>query len=523
MAVALCILFGWLALRNSLLVTPAAFFFAALAGVPLVQYAAGAIFFFGDAWIAALYLLGAAAATVTGRSGSGAWGKSFVAALSGLLLAAALVNCLIALGQRFAVDWGSAALFVTDLRPGRAPYGNLAQPNQLTVLLAVALGALLWLHEEGHVSRLWVLIASALMVSCMAMSQSRAGLLLLLVITAWQFIGRRRLCLRTPPWIGMLAIGWWAVSYVAWPTIVNALGMFNATSLESRASLGPRGVMWTQLWEAVWVQPWAGWGWNQVSVAQMEVVAAYPDSRFTEHSHNMLLDFLLWNGVPLALLFLAGASVWLVRRAARVRTTEGALALLVILLFVAHWQVEFPLDYLYFLVPFGLMVGVFEQETSRRPNVHAISRPMAVSLAVALVAVVGVATFDYLRFEHAYRDLRFTKARIGKPLIAASEDSPKTQFTQLSALFRFAQQEPRLGMSAEDLRWMESVALRHPYVPVLYRYAMAQAMHGDVQGAKLTLLRMKNLHTDVNYQDAMNRVREELANGNSALAPLVAR
>ena len=68
--------------------------------------------------------------------------------------------------------------------------------------------------------------------------------------------------------------------------------------------------MWQQVWEAIWLQPWTGYGWNQVSNAQAAVVGHYPDSRLIEHSHSLPLDLLVWNGVPLGGLIVAVAVVW---------------------------------------------------------------------------------------------------------------------------------------------------------------------------------------------------------------------
>ena len=48
-------------------------------------------------------------------------------------------------------------------------------------------------------------------------------------------------------------------------------------------------------------------------------------------------------------------------------------------------------------------------------------------------------------------------------------------------------------------------------MPVLYRFALAQALNGHAAVAEVTFLKMKRLHGDRNYVDAKMQF-EELAN-----------
>lgn len=62
--------------------------------------------------------------------------------------------------------------------------------------------------------------------------------------------------------------------------------------------------MWHQMLLAIKEQPLLGYGWNQVGVAQLSVYLDYPTTEWTEHSHNILLDLLIWNGIPLGILII---------------------------------------------------------------------------------------------------------------------------------------------------------------------------------------------------------------------------
>ena len=498
-----------------LAVPPVAWGVALLAAVPLLQVAAGQILFFGDGWIAALYLLCLALAIIAGVNGQRLWPHRLVSSLCGGWVGVALLSCLIALVQRFNIDTGNLGIFVWDVHPGRAPFGNLGQPNQMATFFALALAALACLYESRKIGGPWALVAAALVVVCMAMTQSRAALLLLAGSLLALLAYRRRLSLRTPLLAVLLLMALWAASFFLLPALAEWIGLNSTVSVTSRMQAGPRTIIWTQLWEAALRQPWLGYGWNQVSVAQMSVAADFGITRHTEHSHNLLLDLVLWNGFPIALVLTGLSAWWFADRARRVRSVEGVFGLVFIGILLMHSMVEFPLEYLYFLLPFGLAVGIVEADMVARPGARAatsLPRGMARLLPWALGLTVALVIVDYAHFEGKYRDLRLMLARVGVPLVAAGDAPPQTQFTQLSALYTVPLIDVRPGMPAAQRIWMGRVALRHPYVPVLYRYALAQALNGDAASAELMFRNMKRLHGEPNYLDAKAKLRD-LAEG----------
>jgi len=484
--------------------------FIALALWPLLQVAFGQVFFWGDGYIAFLYLLCLAAAIAAGFNAQRTWAKDFVTFICKGWLFVALLSCLILLMQRFAIDAGDFGMFIRDVRPGRAPFGNLGQPNQMATFFVLSLVALACLYERHLVSAAWATVAGVLIVVCMAMTQSRAALLLLSILLLLLCVFRQRLQLRTLRMAALLLIALWMVCFAVLPSLTDSTGLQHGASLASRMEAGPRTVIWQQLWEAALRQPWLGYGWNQVSVAQMNVAADFGSSRFTEHSHNLLLDLVLWNGFPIATLLICCMAWWLVTRARSVRSLDSLFGLAFISVFLMHSMVEFPLDYLYFLIPFGLAIGIVEAE-SGDSYFRAVPKRTAACLAAVAACVYVSAVIDYLHFEDKYRDLRFTLARVGAPLVSASDPPVRTMFTQLAALYDFPLIDVRAGMKDDQLARMGQVASRHPYVPVLYRYALAEALNGRVVVAEATFLKMKRLHGDRNYADAKKRF-EDLTN-----------
>lgn len=494
---------------------------AALAAVPLLQLAAGQIRYAGDASIAALYLAATAIVVWAGARIAGPDPADWARAFASVVLCGALLSALMALWQRFDVGLGALGLFVVDVRPGRPPGANLAQPNQLATLLGLGIAAAMLLFEQRRIGAGAAIALALLLAVTMAMTQSRTPLLLFAAGGLLLLAVRRRLALRTRPAVLALLLLAWLLAFLAWPRVAEALLLtpMQAT-LESRAQAGPRAVMWYQMAEAVARSPWVGYGWNQVSLGQMAVVDGYPDSRLLEYTHNLLLDLMVWHGVPLTLLLAALGGAWLWLALNRARTPAGVFGLMTVLLLLAHSMVEFPHAYLYYLVPFGLAVGLVEVDAG-------LARRLALPAAVNVAAVAGltgalvVAAGDYLRVESEFREMRMTVARIGRPMVERPPPLIDTMFTQLAMQHRAWLTTPRPGMDAAEVRALAEVAERYAHAPLLYRAALALAYNGDIARAQLMLRRLANIHPPLFHEQAVREIRSLVDGGQTELRALL--
>jgi hypothetical protein len=218
-------------------------------------------------------------------------------------------------------------------------------------------------------------------------------------------------------------------------------------------------------------------------------------------AHNLVLDLTIWNGLPLALVIVAIAAWWLVRAAARLRSMPGTFAFLLVLLLLTHSMVEFPLYFLYFLVPFSMALGIISNDVAPE---QCVALPPSARVTMPLVfALVGAfAAIDYVRIEDNFRDMRFAVARFGTPMPAEAPPLLRTEFTQLAAFHHFSLTTPSGPIDPHELAWMRDVAYRYPYSPTLYRYALAQALSGDTVGAQSTLAALRNMYGDKPYASA---------------------
>lgn len=487
-----------------------ALYFAVLAAVPLLQWAFGLVTFFGDAWISALYLFAAALVVQAALTQETGFPDRAVDTLAAALLVGAVAVAFILFLQRASLSLGPLDLFLVSVQPGRPPTGSFSQPNQSASLMALGLVALAYTHERGRVRVSIAVVLAIILILAQAVTLSRAqGLLWICAIATFAFVGRR-VSMKTRTSVVVCGAVLWVLTYYAWTQIpfVDSLAE-SGRILELRMQAGPRTTMWRQLFQAAWEAPWLGWGWGQVSVAQMGVAADFPGSRMTEHSHNLLLDMALWNGLPLAGAFLAAAAIWLWQACRAVKDAGGVFCLLVVLLFLTHSMVEFPLDYLYYLVPFAIAVGVLEHRIGAAITLHGrrnfVQRSM-LALAVLSPPVAVATAVDYWRIEASYREMRFTVARIGVPT-ANVDDLQPTLFDQLAVRYRLPLLMPDRNMSIETLQWYRAVVHRYPHPLFLHRYVVAQGLNGDAAGAKATLLALRNLHGERPYRESCDELR----------------
>jgi len=212
-----------------------------------------------------------------------------------------------------------------------------------------------------------------------------------------------------------------------------------------------------------------------------------------EHSHNLVLDLLLWNGLPVGGLIAAALAWWFI---AHIRASRDAR---VVWLLAAtggvfmHGMLEFPLEYAYFLIPVGLVMGAVDNLSPAGGASLRVPRWAVLSFTALLAALFVGVNADYLKAEENYRTLRMESARIGAAGIVTP--APELRLlTQLGAFLQFARTEATPGMAPEQVDWMRKVSERFGYPPVMFRYALAAGLNGQPEVAQQTLARLCRIH-----------------------------
>jgi O-antigen ligase len=482
--------------RGAMVASEWAMWFMVGFAVVALQVYFGLIAFLGDGLMAALYIVGFAAAVSLGgtavlRDSSTALDNPVLDGLAIAICAASVASIGIALVQLTGAV--SLGLLGVDMPPGGRPYANVAQPNHLCSICFLGLCSLALLRERGHIGNTGLAVGAVWMLLGMVMTGSRTGWLQMAALVLMAVALHRRSGLRIGAWPVAAAAALYALMVTAWPWINEALALTGGRAAQEVSSGGTRPLHWAAMLSAIAQEPWFGYGWQQVSVAQVRTADTQPFvGEYIEHSHNLFLDLLIWNGLPVGLLLSGILIWWFASRLARCRDNTVFWLMACIAGLAGHAMVEYPLSFAYFLIPMGFWVGAVDALQGTRAG-WAISARSLQAAGVVFAAALAWVGADYMKAEQGYRLLRLESARIGAT--GLTTPPPDLQLlTQLEAFQRFAHTEARAGMLPEELDQMRKVSERYAYPPSLFRYALAQGLNGQPDGAALTLLRLCRIH-----------------------------
>lgn len=462
--------------------------------VPIVQWASGQIRFHSDAFLTGVYLwtlvvalaVGAASANTESR-------RALLDGVFGALLAAAIASTGLAL-----VQWlGLGPIgYVNWVPAGERPIGNIAQANHLAALCALALVASVWFYETQRISGGVLLLSSAWLTIGMTATRSR----MIWVAAAAVCVGWILLRQRAKTRLSSRAVLCWLTGFaalvLAWGPLSQSVDTLPPLSMGERVQGGGgRLRIWATLVDGLLQSPWLGYGWSQVSRAGLAGSTSHVTGEtMLRNSHNVVLDILIWNGIPLGLLILSAIAWWWWRQFKACNNAERGVALAALGIVAVHCLFEFPLEYLYFLVPTGLLVGLLEAwgapPTVALPRLPRAASAMTVTLLSAALVWIGV---EYLKVEEGSRENRMLAA--GYAQSASLPDVVLLDEPRDYMLYWRTEAAP--GMSVKQLAWMADMAGRNPAPPTLLRYATALGLNGRPEDARRTLVQLCNMHKAV--------------------------
>ena len=370
----------------------------ALALVILLQTLTRTIPFIGDTVVYSLYLILCILCMVLSRA-NGSAPKTYTVLASTLLLGAFL-SAVVAFAQVFELWEGSA--LISRMPQLRRPGGNLGQPNQLATLLLMGLASLIFLYESKKLGALASALLALTLLTGVAATESRTGVLSLFFLMLWWFAKRRSLGFRLSPWVvtcggaAFLALFWF------WPRLLGLVLQTSGFGEQVNTSVGYRWLVWPQLIEAVLQRPWWGWGMGQVSTAHNAVVSAYAVSEPYTYAHNIVLDLAIGIGLPLTALLVLVTGIWLWRRVRSAHQLAPWYCLALILPVAVHSMLEFPFAYAYFLVPVMFAVGALEGAVGAKPAFRLGVKPALVMLLVT-TGVMAWSVVEYIAIEEDFR------------------------------------------------------------------------------------------------------------------------
>jgi O-antigen ligase len=488
--------------------------FIGFALIAALQRAIGLMPFWGDVWAVWFYMalcvtclmLGFAAASPSAQPRATADSSAPFTLLATALLVGALASTVIAFTQVFSLLEHSE--WIARMPDLRRPGGNLGQPNHLATLQVMGLASLVFLYESrklGGIASGSILIFLGI---GLAATESRTGLLAVFVLVLWWLAKRRHFGSRTPAWVAGVVGGGFALSFWAWPTLLNSM-LF---SYQGGANTSPRLRLevWQQLLEAVALRPWWGWGIHEVAQAHNAVAHSYAVSAAFTYSHNIVLDLALWVGLPLAGVLVLVTCGWLWRRVKAVNQQLPWYGLALALPLAVHCMLEYPFAYAYFLAPVMFALGAVEASSGVKPLLRMGVGPVA-ALLLATTAVLAWSVVEYLEIEEDFRVARFEALRIGSP--PPGHQRPKViLYTQLDVLLDDARITPTPNMSPEAMQLVKNAALHYPWSATQYRYAVSLALNGNPVEAARQIQVMRRLWGEKLYEGVKQQINELAAN-----------
>ncbi|MCE9660504.1 MAG: Wzy polymerase domain-containing protein [Burkholderiales bacterium] len=317
--------------------------------------------------------------------------------------------------------------------PGRAT-GNLRQPNHLSSLLLWSVVAVVWLGEARVIYREIAWMLALLFIEVIVLSASRTGLLGMAALMGWGLFDRRlsratRILLLASPLAYLLL--WGLTSLWSHQSGMAFGGEQRLSGSGLYVSYSRYKIWWNSL-ALIAQHPWFGVGFGEFNFAW--TLTPFPDRpvAFFDHAHNLMLQFAVELGIPLALLLvgLMGYALWQAMRCAvddgresgaRFSTLSGKTegppepaagpapampmqraAFVMVVMVATHSLLEYPLWYSYFLLPAAFAFGLCLERPDPRDRALAaadlgnVTRPWVLA-SMALILGATLALWDYMR------------------------------------------------------------------------------------------------------------------------------
>lgn len=479
--------------------------------IPMAQYAGGLLFFSGQAWVTTAYLLGFLLALLLGSD----WEKNQPGQAASSLFFAIGLASLVSVGMQL-YQW--MALDGLDLwivfMAGNRPFANLVQPNQLATFLFWGLISIGWFAHHSKIGTISAVSLAIFFLLGIALTQSRTAMVAMAfsLVAGWHWrvlwVTQKRI------WIIIGLVLFFVLCILCIGPISDAMLLPRRFDAIDRITTGGiRFSAYTLFADAVLHRPFFGYGWSNLGPAQMLVAENHVElGGVFQHAHNLILDLMLWIGIPGGLLLSGVLLSWFYFQFKKVAGVDEALLVLFVGAFWWHAMLELPHQYAYLLLPVGLVMGVLSVRsgTSILFRTH---HSLFVTLSLTATCLLAVITRDYFLMEADFQALRYERS-YGKP---APVKAPETLvLSQLEAFIKMGRMLARPGMDSRQLEWMRDTADAFPSPANQYVYTAALALNGYPDRAQKRMKILQKVMASNDYEE-LGKIWEEQSKVNLLL------
>ncbi|KAG0167829.1 hypothetical protein DFQ28_003363 [Apophysomyces sp. BC1034] len=384
---------------------------------------------------------------------------------------------------------------------GRRPFGNMAQANHLATYIAFALAAALYLVQQRRLRYPAWIVLTIIYTAGQALTVSRGPWLQTGVIALsglWMALETRRSHVRsyddahhdrmrtlrdwaTP--VLLLAIFVAVNIATRWANVSFGLnlGQSAAQRFQDAGQIAPRLALWKYGLAMFDTHPWFGVGWGEFPRVQYELIDKLGRVEIANNSHNIVIDLLAKTGAVGLAIVVLGLLLWLVRAVRGGERLERVFSLALLGILLMHALVEYPQQYMFFLLPAWFVIGMLEAAPLRRVP-GAAARGIQGALVLAGIATLYPIQRDYARSEVLY---------YGSNPYEQYRADPSTLFSAWGQ-YGFATLLPldKTDIGTKLAMHRQAMALL-PGETVVRRYAVLQVIDGDTDGALRTMRRLK--------------------------------
>ncbi|WP_224972997.1 PglL family O-oligosaccharyltransferase [Acinetobacter oleivorans] len=464
--------------------------------IPIVQWGFGLVFDLSTALLSSFYLLGFWFMVLAGYNLSLDQQKrdQIFSGFSLLVIIVSVATSFIAICQWLNIE--SHFIHMLHLI-GNRPYGNFGQPNNMATFLIIGLLGCLYLYEKNKVT-LWLLLPSAMIILfVVALSQSRTSWIVFpFLFVYWvfkQFKQQKRFgFIQSLLW----CVGFFVVAGGILPFVTNLIEAWSSTNVTEASTLVERASsgylrfnIWSQMLLAVQQHPWWGYGWNQTSVAQITVYHAFPTGEWTTSAHNVLLDLIIWNGIPLATVIIAYFTCWFLWLNQQAKNTISIVAIMMVCTVLIHAMLEFPQRYAYFLLTCGFLLGVVQAQSPVLKGIVLNKQLLRLIWVASLLLIIAI-----LRDYNVYvlnSNLLFNNKRPNAEFMGSSKIFVLTQFEER---LKWIELNSETALPEADLVHWENFVKNKPTPYNLRKYAKLLAYNGKVEQAEQQIFILQHLY-----------------------------
>jgi len=413
--------------------------------------------------------------------------------IAGIWLSAT-VTAIIGIGQWLGVwhQFDGRFLWMLDVNPGTRIIGNLGQPNVTGTLLVWGMVCALVISAkiETKFTRIisqqvtYGLISASIFLMTIAsvLTESRTTTLGLFAITliAWKFksiYGKRAF------WTTVAIF----VLHVIFSAVLPYIHQFLFESQLTTAYGGkgiidyPRLNAYLVFINAIFERPIFGYGIGGVVSAFIQGVGAAPGmGTYFAHTHNLILEFLVWFGIPLGLTLVFFLFHFFYCSYKKIRSANDVALFSILLVILIHSMLEFPLHYVYFLVPTAIFAANFSWTSDSR--MLTVSRSAIGSLVLILGGIFVFMMNEYFRFEG---DIRQARLELG---VTGRAHPPSDIFTiflhELNGANVMIRTEVSSDMSVSQLAIFEKTTVQFPMRPLIEKNIEAMSLNGEPEKAR---------------------------------------